>query len=335
MDREQVEELMNSGSLPGTGDQLSLKETHISWVILTRQYAFKIKRPVKYSFLDFSSLAGRKYYCREELRLNKRFAPEMYLKVLPVTGNMLKGTNDAAGKEIVDFAVQMKRMDNKREMDNLLRSDKVTDKHIDKLAEKIAGFHKRVNVIKKAFDKDMFQKKYADIKSVVPYLKKTNKRELENKINACIERSGLFIRNNEKLLVNRINNGYHKDCHGDLNTRNIFLYDDPVIFDCIEFNQEFRQIDILSDIAFLCVDFDFFGKKNFSELFYHKYCEYFGEMERSDTRRLFAYYKSYRANVRAKVTLISAEKAGDNDNAKLLDDAGKYVDLMETYTGSF
>lgn len=332
MDSKQIHDLMDSCNLPGRCDQVSLKETHISWVILTNQYAFKIKRPVKYSFLDFSSLEKRKYYCHEELRLNKRLAPRMYLKVLPLSAGMLANTNYEKENEIIDYAVQMKRMDNKKEMDIMLKSDKVTDKHISKLARTTAHFHKQVDIIKKTFDTENFQKMYTDINSVIPYLKEMAGKEWADIINECIERSDLFLKENEEQLKNRTKKGFQKDCHGDLNSRNIFLYDNPVIFDCIEFNEEFRQIDVLNEIAFLCVDLDFFDKKDLGELFYQKYCKYYGVEDKSDTRRLFMYYKSYRANIRAKVTLISAEKIKAGRESEKIRDALKYIKLMQSYS---
>ncbi|MFO7924503.1 MAG: hypothetical protein R6U58_12510 [Bacteroidales bacterium] len=333
MDKDQVFDLMNSGSLPGSQNQAEMKETHISWIILTDHYAFKIKRPVKYSFLDFSSLEKRRHYCHEELKLNQRLAPDMYLTVLPVTGNMLNKTRSGEKSTIIDYAVQMKRMDNKKEMDNMLKTDKVSDKHIIKLAEKIARFHQSANVIKNKFDTAGFQEKYKDIKSVIPNLKKKSMIRMISVIEQGIDKSKSFLTDREDFLNNRIKKGFHRDCHGDLNSRNIFVYEDPVIFDCIEFNKEYRHIDVLNDIAFLCVDLDYFGKSNFSELFYKKYLEYTDFKDNADTRQLFTYYKSYRANVRAKVTLISASKTEDDKkNKALVNDAVKYLELMKKYT---
>ena len=125
--------------------------------------------------------------------------------------------------------------------------------------------------------------------------------------------------------------GFHRDGHGDLNSRNIFLYDEPLIFDCIEFNAEFRQIDVLDEIAFLCMDLDFFEKERLSELFFKKYSEYAGIENSRATQRLFTYYKSYRANIRAKVTLLNAKKKESGGLSGKLDEARKYLGLMERY----
>jgi len=141
--------------------------------------------------------------------------------------------------------------------------------------------------------------------------------------------SDTFLKENSTLLKERMNKGFIKDCHGDLNSSNIFLYDDPVIFDCIEFNEEFRKIDILNEIAFLCIDLDFFDREDLSTILYRKYLECYGIDENKRTGKLFMYYKSYRANIRAKVSILSARESNGDDKTKLLKEAGKYLRLME------
>ena len=331
MDIRQIHALLDSCTLPCTCNNLTLKETHISWVILSDDYAFKLKRPVKYSFLDFSTLERRKHFCLEEIRLNKRLAPEMYLDVLPVTENMLSGSPDGNKNDIIDYTVRMRRMDNNKEMNNLLQSGDVTDKHINKLAEKIARFHDSAEIVKKDVEIDRLQGLYADIKNTIPFLKKHDNEGWDERINYCIDGSHRFLADNKGLLKERGNMGFHRDGHGDLNSRNIFLYDEPLIFDCIEFNAEFRQIDVLDEIAFLCMDLDFFEKERLSELFFKKYSEYAGIENSRATQRLFTYYKSYRANIRAKVTLLNAKKKESGGLSGKLDEARKYLGLMERY----
>lgn len=334
MNIEQIHTLINNGGLPGASRNPSLKETHISWIILTGEFAYKIKRPVKYSFLDFSSLEKRKYYCHEELRLNKRLAPEMYLKVVPVKAGMLVNSNAVNNDEIIDFAVQMKRMDNTLEMDRLLKENKVKNDQIDILAEKLAGFHKSTDKINEYFDTENLQKMYGDIQSLVPFLNEKVSGDWSRKIAGCIDISERFLKSNREFINKRVREGFRRDCHGDLNSSNIFLYENnPIIFDCIEFNEEFRQIDILNEIAFLCVDIEFFGKKKISERLWKEYKGYYGLQDTPQSRKLFMYYKSYRANVRAKVTLISAKKMKTGNSSEKINDALKYLSLMEGYAG--
>jgi uncharacterized protein len=204
--------------------------------------------------------------------------------------------------EIIDFAIQMKRMDNNREMDKMLKNKDVGFTEIDKLAAKISNFHNQVDVIDRPFDIAKIQETYSDIKSVVSYLKEKAGKELVNQVNDCIDSSAGFLNNNAALINKRAANGYRRDCHGDLNSHNIFLYSDPVIFDCIEFNDEFRHIDVLYDIAFLCMDLDFFGREDLGEFFCKTYFEQSGIKNDPETVQLLNYYKSLRANIRAKVT---------------------------------
>ncbi len=334
MEIKHIHALLDNRSLPGNYINTGLKETHISWIILTDDFAYKIKRPVRYSFADFSSPEKRKYFCYKELELNRRLAPDMYLDVLPVTNKMTGAIQENEREKVIDHAIQMKRMDNNREMDKLLEKDKVTKKHIDSLARKISDFHKKARVIVAPFNIENLKEDYSDIKSVGSYVKEMAGGDTEKKIANCIEKSSTFLNDNKDLINERVKNDSRKDCHGDLNAYNIFLYDDPVIFDCIEFNDDFRHIDILNEIAFLCVDLDFFERDDLGELFCDKYFKYSGAEDNRDTKKLLNYFKSYRANIRAKVTIMSAEKSGADINSQKLIDAQKYVDLMTKYSES-
>lgn len=329
MDIRHIHALANSCNLPGTCSNPQLKETHISWIILTDDYSFKIKRPVKFTFLDFSTPEKRKHFCNKEVKLNRRLAPEMYLGVLPLTRDMLESGTEEEGSEIIDYAVHMKRMNNDLEMDNLLRSGSVTEIHTSELAEKIALFHKNAEVVSKTTGIDRQQELFADIKTVIPKL--DGREQWEKRINDCTARSWNFLKNNSALIKERVKGGFYRDCHGDLNTRNIFLYDDPVIFDCIEFNDEFRHIDVLDEAAFLCIDLEFFGRGDLSEHFYHKYLMHTGSEKNVPAHRLFSYYKSYRANVRAKVSLLSMKKKSEGEKGEEYSDALKYLALMDRH----
>lgn len=331
MDKNQVKKIMENCGLPDSCENTELKETHISWVILTDNYAFKIKRPVSYSFLDFSSLDKRKHYCYEELEMNRRIEPEMYIKVLPITKRM---TGEAENEDIIDYAVQMKRMDSEKEMIGMLENDQVNEKHIDKLSEKIAGFHRNAQVIKNAFDTNGFHEKYADIGSQYSFIEENFGKEKKDMVSKTIERSYSFLNKKRAYFNERVISGYRKDLHGDLNASNIFLYDEPVIFDCIEFDKEFRHIDILNEIAFLSVDLDFFHKEKLTERLFDRYCNDYGLENPEDHIELFTYYKSYRANVRAKVSLINAQKS-EGDSSREIEDANRYLELMEMYSENF
>ncbi len=333
MRKEQIQKVIDNCSLPDQCESADLIETHISWVILTEKFAFKIKKPIRLSFLDYSTLQKRSHFCKEELDLNRRLAPDVYLQVLPITAGMAGSDGDKDPGRIVEYAVQMKKLDRRKEMHRLLEKKEVLTSHLDKLAGKLARFHKNARIIKNVFNTTGFQEKFEDILTVMDDLVTMLGKEWEERIRECVNRSNSYLNASRSLLNQRIITNYRRDCHGDLNATNIFLYEDPIIFDCIEFNKEFRHIDVLNEIAFLCVDLDFYGNPGLSDYFYHSYLESYDMEEDDNLRNMWNYYKSYRANVRAKVTAINARQ-GDED-ARQAHDIKKYLRLMEKYTRSY
>lgn len=329
MNIKQINKLISLGRLPGSGTAKELIQTHISWVILFSDVVYKIKRPVKYSFVDFSTLEKRHYYCQQEMKLNQRLAPDMYLEVIPITYGMTGENN--GGSHIVDYAVKMKRMDNNKEMDRLLEQKKVTPRNVESLAKVISDFHRNIEVIHKLYDISKFQSLFADLKTVEPFTRENAGKEYASIMNKSITQSDEFLNKNRNVFDERVKQGFYRNCHGDINTFNIFLYHNPVIFDCIDFNEDFRHIDVLNEIAFLCVDLDFYNQPNLSDLFTRKYFEFL-ELERTpEVRKLLSYYKSYRANIRAKVNLISARDNKQNTISNKVENARKYLCLMWDY----
>jgi uncharacterized protein len=317
MDKEQIIQMKEECLFPDNCENSAFIETHISWIVLTDQYAFKVKRPVKLSFLDFSTTEERKHYCLQEVKLNKRLAPDMYLGVIPITKSLIAEESDN-DDDIIDYAVQMKRMNNDKEMHKLLEDGKVTEKQLEKLAQKIAQFHRGTQIVKNAFNTSGMIDDFTDISDILDddpdnQLISSDHKEI---VMRCTEESKKYLNANRSLFNERIINGFQRDCHGDLNATNIFLYDDPVIFDCIEFNDAFRYIDVMNEIAFLCVDLDFYGSKELSDFFIKSYKESF-EMKDSDMPEpLFNFYKCYRANIRAKVTLLSLSEYPEDKKSK-------------------
>ena len=329
---DQVRYIVEHHLYPGAEQAAELVETHISWVILTRKFVFKIKKPIQLSFLDFSTKEKRAFYCREELHLNKRLAPEMYLDVLPIRlsseGHPVIGAKDG---DLIDMAIWMNRMDNSRQMDHLLHQNAVTDQDMASLAQVLAAFHR--SVIIPAHE--------------VPYRIGDNWADFDDLFklkNDCVQlfgaeaseileqwrsRVGLFLQKHEPRLQARAQSGYWIDGHGDLHGRNIFLLaDGPVIFDCIEFNPHFRKLDVLNELAFLCMDLDANGHPERATVFMENYCSHWPCMETPEDALLFQYFKTYRANVRLKVTLMEWQQ---HRSAVLEASAATYWNLMEQY----
>lgn len=311
--------------------QPELVETHISWVILCDEFVFKIKKPISYSFLDFSTLEKRLFFCRRELLLNQRLVSNMYLEVLEVKKTSRGFLIGSPEGETIDYAIKMHRQDRTKQMDVLLEKDKVTAADMERLAQRIALFHTTTTIITDA-DPMGVRQKFNDLGAETEFLKEQLGTWSSDLITTALQKSETFIQENKELLQARVRDGFFRDGHGDLHSRNIFLLPEPVIFDCIEFNDTYRQIDVLNEVAFLCMDLDAFGKTELSNHFIAHYNKLFPAMQTEAERKLFTYYKSYRANVRAKVNSLRARSV-DNEPArkKVLSESERYLRLMEKY----
>ena len=333
MNKQEINELIQHGTYKGELLNGKLLETHISWVILTKQFAFKIKKKMQYSFLNFSSLEKRKFYCERELLLNARFT-DIYKEVLPIKR---KGNNlyigDGIG-ETIDYTVRMKRLQTAKQMDHLLQKNRVNKAQIKVLAKKIADFHQRTNIIYTPFNKEQAKNKFNDILSVVDWIKINLGNSYADLIEKAVMSSNTFLDQNEQYIAKRIKQGFWRDGHGDLHSKNIFLYKDPVIFDCIEFNDAFRQMDVLNEVAFFCMDLEAFQRNDLSKQFMQTYLELFPCMKNQNEEKLFVYYKCYRTNVRAKVNTLRGMQSVDKiEISKFGVEIKKYLKLMDHYKG--
>ena len=331
MTKEEVNALI--GTLKNeTGENVSLMETHISWVILRDSLVYKVKKPMQYSFLDYSTLQKRRYCCYKELILNRRIARGVYLDVVPVCHNNGSFHIDGVKGNIVDYAVKMKRLDEGKLMINLLKKNVITSGQITKLAGKMARFHHRCNIIMDAFAWRKFDDKFADIAGVQPFINDNLGGDSSNTIDLALLKSSTFLHDSADLLNMRVRDGFQRDVHGDLHAKNIFMYDDPVIFDCIEFNDEYRQMDVLNELAFCCMDLEAAGRHDFSKLLLKGYLEDMPVIRDDREMKLFIYFKAYRANVRAKVNALRAKQEQQSGQfQKTIATVDKYLRLMDSY----
>lgn len=307
MTQDQVNYIIDNKAIPYPTDGIKLIETHISWVILTDQYAYKIKKPIRFSFLDFSTLEKRKEYCEKEVKLNKRLAPAIYLEVIPIKNNNGKyRINDNQGS-IIDYAVLMRRMDETKQMDLLLDHGTVKEESIIQLADVLAFFHQEAAIVPEGEDWRELYEEFEDIVSVQNFLVSYFGKETGQLVEEVNRWAYQFLNGIKKRIDERNKKGFVIEGHGDLHTRNIFLLDDPVIFDCIEFNDDFRKLDILNEIAFLCMDLERFGRSDLSKIFREHYFSKIRCIENKTDEQLFCFYKLYRANVRLKVHAINAQ----------------------------
>lgn len=281
---------------------VELIETHISWVILAGDYAYKIKKPVNFGFLDFSTLAQRRFYCDEELRLNRRFAPEIYLAVVPITGTPATPSWSEAGAAF-EYAVKMRRFSQQARLDHMLSQQQLNAQHIDRLAVVVADFHRHAPSV--PLDSEhgtpvVVQTAALDnYRHIRPLLNGADDVALLARLADWTQRACGQL---AEYFAARRADGFVRECHGDLHLQNVaWLDNDPVLFDCIEFNPTFRWIDVTSEVAFLTMDLADRGRADFARRFLNEYLQITGDFA---GLRVLRFYQAYRAMVRAKVACL-------------------------------
>jgi Uncharacterized protein conserved in bacteria len=324
-----VDAMQNPQTYPEPTGKIELIQTHISFVFLTEKYVYKIKKPVNFGFLDFSTLEKRKHYCEKELELNRRLCPDIYLEV--VTINKSNNLKIKGAGETVEYALKMKRLPQECIMTQLLQEGKVDKTAIDQIAEIVAKFHSvaqtnpeitevgGIKAVKFNWDENFAQ----TTKYIGQTLSKADYDAMQNKINS-------FITANKALFEARMAQGHVRDCHGDLHSGNIFITDKVCIFDAIEFNDRFRYSDTAADVAFLAMDLDYQNRSDLSDYFITQYQKYSKDPH---LKTLLPFYKCYRAYVRGKVISFRLDdphiKAEDKQAA--INDASAYFKLALQY----
>lgn len=330
MQESEIKNLLSNGIFERQPLNGQLEETHISWVVLTDKHAFKIKKPIKLRFLDFSTLEQRKYFCDREVALNSRFS-DIYEKVVPLTLKEGKWHVDGEG-EAVDYAVKMQRLLTDKRMDSLLKKNKVSEEDVKSLAKVISAFHKKAEKVYTVFELKTAQETFNEISSIKVWVDDQLGASWTTLIDDSITWSNEFLKLHAERLAERIAQGFKRDVHGDLHSGNIFLYDKPILFDCIEFNDVFRQIDLLYELAFICMDLEAQDQQLLSDVLLLEYKRQSSCFETKEDDQLFVYFKCLRANIRAKVHAIRAEELLGTDALRdEIEEVRKYLDLMRRY----
>ena len=326
-----AEALSHPEAYPHATGNIEVVETHISWIFLTDSWAYKVKKTLDLGFLDFSTIQKRHHYCNEELRLNRRLCPEIYLSVLPVVRSANTFLIDGEG-EIVDYAVKMVRFDRTMELDRMLSGKLLKEEHIDTLSGMIAAFHSSLpaapaesgfghpeNLIKPILHN------FTSMEAIA-----TN----EDEIGRLEFLKAWSIREHQRLyslFLQRKSEGFIRQCHGDMHTGNMVWWKDRIfIFDCIEFNENLSIIDVISDLAFLFMDLDHGGESSLAWRLLNLYLTETGDYGALPVLR---FYTLYRAMVRAKVTAIRyAQTSGQKQAQKILEEHRSYIELALDYT---
>jgi uncharacterized protein len=311
---------------------VQLIQTHVSYVFITGDFVYKLKKPVNFGFLDFSTLEKRKHFCHEELRLNQRGAAELYLEVVPITEENGTAVLNGAG-EPVEYVVKMRQFPQETLLSEMYDRGELTEQHLIDLAKTLAEFHKtaptndyilsfgEVAKVRQAFDENYEQ--------TVNYIGVAQTQAQFDETKAYTDK--LFAEQ-EALFKSRIEKKLIRECHGDLHLRNICYWNNKILlFDCIEFNEPFRFVDVMYDVAFFVMDLDARERSDLSNLFLNTYLEQTGDWEGLQVLPL---YLSRQAYVRAKVTSFLLDDPGVPEAVKQesKETASRYYRLAWSYT---
>ncbi|MDC1287928.1 AAA family ATPase [Gammaproteobacteria bacterium] len=309
---------------------LRLIETHISWIILTGKFAYKIKKPVNFGFLDFSTLERRRHFCHEELRLNRRFAPQIYVDVLEIRGAADAPRLHGEGA-VIEYALQMIEFPQQCLLSHHAAEGTLTAPMVDAIAERVNELHANA-------DSAPRDSEFGSARSV-RHWSEENLTQIANAIPAQLMPPGFarlqrWYQSNANLLdqvERRKDDGRVRDCHGDMHLDNMALIDNQVVpFDCIEFNPELRWIDVISEAAFVTMDLQARGYPGFGWRFISRYLENSADYEAIG---LLRYYFIYRALVRAKVEALRVDPAA-RATAASFTAASSYLDLADQWSAN-
>ena len=322
VDASLVKALLRIDAFPHPAEDIELMETHISWVILAGNYAYKIKKPVVLDFLDFGTLEKRRHFCEEELRLNRPWAPELYLDIVAVTGSADEPLMGGDG-EALEYAVKMLRFDQDLRLDRQLEAGLLTVTDMKELGQNIAARHASAERPDPADRERIVGQAVHYVRENFDHLGDIIEADDFRFLQDWTERE---LAKHDATLRQRFDDGFVRDCHGDLHLGNLVRLPSGITtFDCIEFNPDLRNTDVFADVGFLAMDLTEKGHPELAAHFLNRYLERSGDYEGSV---LLDLYFIYRCLVRAKVAVIRASER-ENDNAKTADlaEARDYCDL--------
>lgn len=318
-----IAQLSQSGAYPRQVVDVQVRQTHISVVFLVGDHVYKLKKPVKLDFLDFSTIELRKHYCDEEVRLNRRLAPDVYLGVVPVVFARGSARFEASGKPI-DWAVKMRRLPESASLECRLEQGEIDEAHIKALADRLAQFHADADTSTHIAASGRFEVVARNMREnfniAAAHVGQTVSQAVFDHLRMATEAALAEL---QSLIDARAARRMPRDTHGDLRLDHVYLFPerarphDIVAIDCIEFNERFRHADPVSDMAFLAMDLQFHGHWDLARSFADAYFAASGDVE---GRRLLPLYLAYRAAVRGKVDSLQLDAPeiplADRDRAR-------------------
>ena len=299
MNQQQISSLLDPAIFPEPTSTVLHLQTHISHIFLTDSHAYKIKKPVDFGFLNFTTLEQRHHFCNEELRLNRKLAATVYLEVVPLFADQSGGLCFNGSGEPLEYAVKMRRLPQERMMQSLLAAGEVYPADINDIAGTVATFHAttaRGNGI------ELFGTLEAIRANWLENLRQTESfigRTIEYQTHKLVSDWAIQqLTEHADQFLERIRSGFIRECHGDLHSGNICLEEQVQIFDCIEFNEKFRYSDTAADVAFLAMDLENHGRRDLAEQFILQYCQISGD---TGLWQVLPLYLCNRAFIRGKV----------------------------------
>lgn len=324
---EKVGFLKGTAIYPDRPDRVDTIETHTSWLFLTRQYVHKLKKPLRYDFLDFSTVEARRRNCQAEVRLNRRLSRDVYLGTVPLTLDAEGGMQLGGEGRVIDWLVEMRRLSGDRELERRIKDHSVDKEDIVRLAQMLARFYESslpvdINPARylQRFDQDL----HDNLKELTRPefgLRTEWVREIGNAQLA-------FLGDAATLFERRVQEGRIIEAHGDLRPEHIYLGSEPVIIDCLEFNREFRILDCADELAFLAMECERLGASFIGEILFATYDRLTSD---HPPQQLLDFYMSYRAFLWAKLAIWHIGRNDSGDHAKWINKTNTYLQLAQAH----
>lgn len=327
---EKVQFLSRPGSYPNVTRVIEVVETHMSWVFLADSLAYKLKKPVRYPFLDFSTLEARRRDSEEEVRLNRRLAADVYLGTVPLTLGQNRRLSLGGVGDAVEWLVKMRRLPAECMLDNAIKSHSVEMPQIRNVAGILSRFYEAASPITiKPSEYRHRLTRY--VQENYTELAREEYRLDQALVCSVCEAQTRMLRKTPDLFDKRVQGGHVIECHGDLRPEHICLEPRPVIIDCLEFKREFRELDTADELAFLAIECEHLGAGHIGDEVFRSYSACSGD---APDDRLIAFYKSHRAALRAKISLWHTRDGNIKDHSKWTDTAREYLMLGQEYARS-
>ncbi|MDD5328467.1 MAG: hypothetical protein PHX38_00550 [Sulfuricella sp.] len=316
---------------PDRPRQVEAVETHISWVFLTDAHAYKLKKPARYDFLDFTTVEARRRDAEEEVALNSRLAPNIYEGILPLAVDSAGALSLGGEGEAVDWLVRMRRLPSDRMLDQAIRQGTVETADVRRAAAMLAGFYRASPPVESngpAYRERFEQNVNANLRELADPAYQLPQRLVRTIVSAQLA----FLKEDFPLFDQRVRDGRVIEAHGDLRPEHICLGPEPVVIDCLEFKREFRILDCADELAFLAMECERLGAPAVGQTFFEVYRESTGD---NPPERLIHFYESYRAALRAKITAWHLKDCEERNRVKWSGLAMEYLRLAEIHAREF